>query len=120
INPMIVDGQMLGGAVHGIGTSLYEHIIYDEAAQPQTTTLAEYLMPTATQVPHIDIIHNDFPTPLNPLGIKGVGESGVIPAPAAIISAVENALSGFNVRIAETPISPQRIVELVAASRTPG
>ena len=117
INPMIVDGQMLGGAVHGIGTSLYEHIIYDEAAQPQTTTLAEYLMPTSMQAPQIDIIHNDFPSPLNPLGIKGVGESGVIPAPAAIISAVENALSQFDVRITETPISPQRIVEMVDAGR---
>jgi aerobic carbon-monoxide dehydrogenase large subunit len=117
INPMIVDGQMVGGAAHGIGTSLYEHIIYDDQAQPQTTTLAEYLMPTATQIPQIDIIHNDFPTPLNPLGIKGVGESGVIPAPAAIISAVENALADFNVQIAESPISPQRIVELVANGR---
>jgi aerobic carbon-monoxide dehydrogenase large subunit len=120
INPMMVDGQVLGGTVHGIGNSLYERIIYDDAAQPQTTTLAEYLMPTATQVPPIEVIHNDFPTPLNPLGIKGVGESGTIPAPAAVISAVENALAPFGVRISETPITPQRIIELVAAARGRG
>ena len=120
INPMIVDGQVLGGAVHGIGTALFEHIVYDDAAQPQTTTFAEYLLPTASEIPPIGIIHNDFPSPLNPLGVKGVGESGTIPAPAAVISAVEDALKPFGVRITETPITPQRIVELIAEARARG
>ena len=114
INPMIVDGQVLGGIVHGIGNALLEWMRFDDAAQPQTTTLADYLLPTAADVPHMAIIHLESPTPLNPLGIKGAGEGGTIPAPAAIISAVEDALVPFGVRIAQSPITPQRLVELIA------
>ena len=117
INPMIVDGQILGATVHGIGNALYEWMKYDEHGQPLTTTLAEYLMPTAPEVPQIEIVHRCSPSPLNPLGVKGAGEGGTIPAPAAIISAVEDALAPFGVRIAQSPVTPDRLVALIAAAR---
>jgi carbon-monoxide dehydrogenase large subunit len=113
INPMIVEGQIIGGVVHGIGNALFERMTYDETAQPVSTNFADYLLPTATELPRIELISHVSPSPLNPLGVKGVGECGVIPAAAAIISAIEHALDAFGIRIVETPISPARIVELV-------
>ncbi len=113
INPMVVDGQVIGGVAHGIGNALFERMVYDDNAQPLSTNFGEYLLPLATDVPHIDLVHFETPTPLNPLGLKGAGEGGTIPAIAAIISAVENALAPFGVTIAEAPISPQRLVELL-------
>lgn len=113
INPTIVEGQLRGGVAHGIGNALFERMGYDENAQPVTTTFADYLLPTATVVPNIEIIHHECPSTLNPLGVKGVGEAGTIPAAAAIISAVEHALEPFGVRIAEAPISPVRLIELI-------
>jgi carbon-monoxide dehydrogenase large subunit len=117
INPAIVDGQMLGGIAHGIGNALLERMIFDDAGQPMTTTLAEYLLPTSTHVPRIRVIHRESPTPLNPLGVKGVGEGGVLPTPAAIIAAIEDALSEFNVYLDHAPISPADIVAKIAAAR---
>jgi carbon-monoxide dehydrogenase large subunit len=117
INPMIVDGQVIGGTAHGIGNTLYEWMGYDENAQPLTTNFAEYLLVSATEVPNINLIHMESPTPLNPLGVKGVGECGVAPASAAIVGAVENALSPFNVHIDQVPIRPAEIVSLVNAGR---
>ena len=116
INPMIVEGQIIGGAVHGIGNALFERMSYDENAQPITTNFGEYLLPASTEIPTIEVIHHVSPSPLNPLGVKGVGEGGVIPAAAAIVSAVEDALKPFGVKIDETPIFPHRIVELVKAA----
>ena len=116
INPMIVEGQIQGGVAHGIGNALFEWMGYDENAQPVITTFADYLLPSSTEVPNIEIIHHEFPSTLNPLGVKGVGEAGTIPAAAAIASAVENALVPFSVRIGEAPISPMRIVELIDAA----
>ncbi len=113
INPMIVDGQVIGGVAHGVGNALLERMVYDDNAQPISTNFGEYLMPLATDVPHVDLVHLETPSPLNPLGLKGAGEGGTIPAIAAIISAVENALAPFGVIIAEAPITPQRIVELL-------
>ena len=117
INPLIVDGQIQGGVAHGIGNALLEWMGYDENAQPTTVTFADYLLPTATDVPAVEMIHQQTPTPLNPLGAKGAGEGGTIPAAAAIISAVENALSPFAVHIAEAPIFPERITQLLDAAR---
>jgi carbon-monoxide dehydrogenase large subunit len=115
INPMVVDGQVVGGVAHGIGNALFERMLYDENAQPLSVTFADYLLPLATDVPRVDLVHLETPSPLNPLGMKGAGEGGTIPAIAAIISAVENALAPFGVTIAEAPITPQRIVELLGA-----
>jgi len=117
INPMVVEGQVVGGIAHGIGNALFERLYHDSGAQPQTTNFAEYLLPTATDMPPIKILHTETASPLNPLGVKGAGEGGTIASIAAIIGAVENALAPFGITINEAPISPARIVELVSAAR---
>ncbi len=114
VNPMIVEGQVHGGIAHGIGNAVFEWMGYDEAGQPVTTTFADYLLPTATAVPRFETLYKESPSPHNPLGVKGVGEIGVIPAAAAVISAIEDALSPFNVRIAQMPITPPELLELIA------
>jgi carbon-monoxide dehydrogenase large subunit len=115
INPLVVDGQIVGGVAHGVGNALLERMVYDEQAQPLTTHFGEYLLPLATDVPHVDLVHLETPSPFNPLGVKGAGEGGTIASIAAILSAVEDALAPYGVKIAEAPISPQRIVELLGA-----
>jgi carbon-monoxide dehydrogenase large subunit len=119
INPMIVEGQITGGVVHGIGNALFERMVYDETAQPVSTSFADYLLPSATDLPPIELISHVSPSPLNPLGVKGVGECGVIPAAAAIISAIEHALDKFGVHLTETPVRPVRIVELLNSVTSP-
>jgi carbon-monoxide dehydrogenase large subunit len=116
INPMMVDGQVQGGFAHGIGNALYEWMRYDDAGQPVTTTFADYLMPTATEVPMLTTLYKETPSPLNPLGVKGVGEAGTIPAAAALISAIEDALSPFKVRIGGYPLTPMRLCALIRAA----
>ena len=118
INPMIVEGQLVGGTVHGIGNALYEWMGYDAGAQPLTTTFADYLLASATEVPKIEVHFLECPSPLNPLGVKGVGESGCVPAAGAIVAAVENALSPFGVTIGEYPVTPARLFALIAAARS--
>ncbi|MCX7317321.1 MAG: molybdopterin-dependent oxidoreductase, partial [Hyphomicrobiales bacterium] len=113
INPMLVDGQIRGGVVHGIGNALFERMIYDENGQPQTTNYGEYLLPLATEMPRIEIVHMESPSPRNPIGVKGAGEGGTIPAAACVISAIEDALSPFHVRLGSHPLSPQDLVELI-------
>jgi len=113
----IVDGQIIGGVAHGIGNALYEWMGFDDNCQPVTATFAEYLLITAPEMPQIELVHQESPTPLNPLGVKGVGESGVIPAAAAIVSAIEDALAPFGAHIAQTPIRPAEILALIEAGR---
>ena len=117
INPMMVEGQVHGGVVHGIGNTFYEWMGYDDAGQPVTTTFADYLLPTATELPMLETLYKETPSPLNPLGVKGVGEAGTIPAAAALISAVEDALTPFNVRIGHVPLSPMKLLEMIKAAR---
>ena len=119
INPLLADGQIHGGTAHGIGNALFEWMGYDENAQPVVTNFAEYLLPTATVVPRFEITHLEHPSTLNPLGLRGIGEAGTVPAVAAVISAVENALEPFGVQIREAPISPKRLIELIAEAREP-
>jgi aerobic carbon-monoxide dehydrogenase large subunit len=116
INPLIVEGQVQGGVAHGIGNALFEWMKYDENAQPLTTTFADYLLPVATDVPTCVIAHIETPNPLNPLGVKGAGEGGTIPAPAAIVGAIEDALAPFGVHFAEAPLTPERIVAALRAA----
>src|SRR5712671_3161909 len=113
INPLIVDGQIQGGVAHGIGNALLEFMGYDSNAQPTTVSLADYLLPGACDVPNIDAVHLQTPSPLNPLGVKGAGEGGTIPAAAAIVAAIENALEPFAVKLTESPITPARIMALL-------
>jgi carbon-monoxide dehydrogenase large subunit len=114
INPMLVDGQVRGGVAHGIGNAILEWMGFDEAGQPVTTTFADYLLPTAVEVPAIATLYQETPSPLNPLGAKGAGEVSTIPTAAAVISAIEDALTPFGVRIAQTPVTPAKLVELIA------
>jgi aerobic carbon-monoxide dehydrogenase large subunit len=118
VNPSIVEGQVHGGIAHGIGNAVLEWMGYDAAGQPITTTFADYLLPTATDVPKLETLYKESPSPHNPLGVKGVGEVGVIPAAAAVISAIEDALAPFNVRIAQMPVAPHKLVELIAQGAT--
>jgi carbon-monoxide dehydrogenase large subunit len=116
INPMIAAGQIMGGIAHGVGNALYEWMAYDENAQPLTTTLADYLLPTAADMPALDLGHRETPTPLNALGVKGIGEAGVLPIPAAIVAAVEDALAPFNIRIRQFPIRPRDLAAMLATT----
>lgn len=116
INPMMLEGQILGGVVHGIGMALFEWMRYDEDGQPLSGTYADYLLPTADVVPNIEIHHMESPSPLNPLGVKGAAESGTIGAPAAIVSAIEDALQPLDVRINELPVTPTRLRAAIKAA----
>ena len=118
INPLLVDGQIRGGVAHGIGNALHEHMRFDSEAQPVTTNYADYLLPGATDLPSIEVIHLETPSPLNPIGVKGAGEGGTIPATACVISGVEDALAPFGVTLNEHPVSPQRIVELIGKAKS--
>ncbi len=114
INPMLVEGQVRGGVAHGIGNAILEWMGYDAVGQPLTTSFADYLLPSATEIPTIETLFRETPSPLNPLGAKGAGEVSTIPTAAAVISAIEDALQPFGVRIAQTPITPQKLVELIS------
>jgi carbon-monoxide dehydrogenase large subunit len=113
INPTIVEGQIHGGVVQGIGGAFYERLFFDDSGQLINASFMDFLMPTAVEVPDIEIAHIETPSPLNPLGVKGVGEAGTIPVAAVVAEAIEDALSPFGVRIREIPLSPPRIRELL-------
>ncbi len=113
INPMIVDGQVRGGVVQGIGTALYEEIPYDEQGQPLAGTLADYLVPGAAELPAIKIVHLSTPTPYTEYGVKGMGEGGAIAPPAAIANAVRDALAPLGAEVNETPLSPRRVLAAI-------
>ncbi|HJP68148.1 MAG TPA: xanthine dehydrogenase family protein molybdopterin-binding subunit [Sphingomicrobium sp.] len=117
LNPLLVDGQIMGGVVHGIGNALFERMIYDGQGQPLTTNYGEYLLPLATEIPRIKIGHIETLSPLSALGAKGAGEGGTIAAAPAIISAVEHALSRWNVRLSKHPISPPDLVEAIERAK---
>ena len=112
INPMIVEGQVTGGVAQGIGGAFFEHIDYDEDGNPRNANFMDFLMPFSTEIPHIDIYHLETPSPLNALGIKGVGEAGTIPVAAVLAAAVDDALKPFGVkRFMKAPLSPNMIHE---------
>jgi aerobic carbon-monoxide dehydrogenase large subunit len=111
INPVLVDGQIVGGVAHGISNVLFERMVYDrETGQPQTTNYGEYLLVSAPDMPRMHLSHMETPSPWNPIGVKGAGEGGTIPCLNAVVSAIEDALG---VKVNEYPLSPERIVELM-------
>ena len=112
INPLILDGQIHGGVAQGIGNAFYEQLHFDENGQLLNASFMDFLLPTALDVPHIDIGHHETKSPLNPLGIKGAGEAGAIPTAAVFAQAVENALGPDGPEILEIPLSPNRLFEL--------
>jgi 2-furoyl-CoA dehydrogenase large subunit len=118
INPGIVEGQVHGATVHGIAAALFEEFIYDEAGQLLTTSFMDYLKPTAADLPSIEGDRLETPSPLTLLGTKGVGEGGAVVAPAAIASAVEDALEPLGIHIATLPITPSRLWEVVSRQET--
>lgn len=113
INPTVVEGQVHGGVAQGIGGSFYERMVYDDEAQPLSSTFMDYLIPTTMEVPDIETIHIETPSTLNPLGIKGAGEAGVIPVAALMASALDDALRPFGVKVTSMPLSPSDIRELI-------
>ncbi len=119
VNPMIVDGQVWGGVAQGIGTALYEEMEFDADAQPLASTLADYTLPGATEIPVLRIDHMETPSPYTTFGQKGIGEGGAIGPPAAIANAVNDALRPLGVRLDQLPITPRRIVAAVLAGASP-
>ncbi len=113
VNPMIADGQVLGGAAQGIGTALYEEMPFDDNGQPLAGTLAEYILPGATEVPDITIDHMETPSPYSRFGQKGIGEGGAIGSVAAVCNAVNDALSQIGAEVRETPITPVRVLAAI-------
>jgi aerobic carbon-monoxide dehydrogenase large subunit len=121
VNPMIVDGQIRGGTAQGIGTCIYEAMPFDAQGQPMAATMADYLLPSACEVPRIRILHMETPSPYTSFGAKGIGEGGAVGPPAAIVSAVNDALRPLGVEVCDLPLSPERIrgaIEAAGASGT--
>ena len=114
VNPMIVDGQVIGGVAQGIGTALYEEMPFDAFGQPGAVTLADYLLPGATEVPSLRISHMETPSPLTEFGQKGIGEGGAIGPPAAIACAVNDALRQLGARVDRLPITPEHVLAALA------
>jgi len=118
VNPMIVDGQVYGGLAQGIGTALYEEMPFDANGQPLATTLADYMLPGATEVPMLQIAHMETPSPYTEFGQKGIGEGGAIGPPAAIANAVNDALRPLGARVDQLPITPRRVLSAIMEARS--
>ena len=117
INPMIVEGQLHGGIVQAIGQALYERAVYDENGQLLTGSMMDYHVPTAADVPSVTLDHTVTPSPVNPLGVKGIGEAGTIGATPAVVNAVVDALSGLGVKHLDMPLMPERVWRAIRAAK---
>jgi carbon-monoxide dehydrogenase large subunit len=116
LNPLLVEGQIHGGIAQGAAQALLEEVRYDEDGNPITSNLADYAMISATELPSFEIVHHETPTPVNPLGAKGIGESGTIGSTPAVQSAVADALSHLGVRHIDMPATPERVWRAIAAT----
>jgi aerobic carbon-monoxide dehydrogenase large subunit len=110
VNPLLVEGQIMGGAAQGLGGVLCEAIAYDRDGQLLSGSLMDYALPAASDIPPFKIVHQHSPSPLNPLGVKGVGEGGAVAPPAAIANAVCDALAPFGVEVNATPVKPEHLL----------
>jgi carbon-monoxide dehydrogenase large subunit len=119
VNPMIVDGQICGGTAQGIGTCLYEEMPFDPKGQPLASTMLDYMLPGATEVPDIRVMHMQTPSPYTEFGIKGLGEGGAVGPPAAIVSAVNDALKPLGVEVYDLPLTPDRILNAIEGGSRP-
>jgi carbon-monoxide dehydrogenase large subunit len=117
LNPRIVEGQVHGGVAQGLGGALFEELAYDDQGQPRAQTLMEYVMPAATQVPAMRIAHLATPSPLNPLGVKGIGEAGCVGAPPAVMLAVLDALKPLGVEQLDMPATAHRVWQAIQSAR---
>jgi len=116
INPLLVDGQVHGGIVQSIGQALYEEVIYDDQGQLVTGELMDYALPKASQIPWLETDRTETPSPVNPLGVKGVGEAGTIGATPAIVNAVVDALAPYGVTHIDMPVRPEKVWQLINAN----
>jgi carbon-monoxide dehydrogenase large subunit len=119
LNPLIVEGQLEGGLVQGVGATMYEHVVYDEGGQPRATTFLDYLLPTSAEAPEIVQRHSETPSERNPLGVKGVGEAGPIAPPAAIANAIIDAVGPTRIQLNSLPLSPAVVAEAIRAAAHP-
>jgi carbon-monoxide dehydrogenase large subunit len=120
VNPLLVEGQVIGGFSNGLGNALFEESTYDELGQPTATTLADYTAPTAPAMPDLKLDFIETPSPFSMFGIKGIGENGAIGPPASIMNAVNDALRPLGVAVFETPISARRVRDAIARARAGG
>jgi aerobic carbon-monoxide dehydrogenase large subunit len=120
INPLLIDGQVHGGAVHAIGQALYEQVVYDEQGQLVTGTFVDYALPSAADVPRFETDRTETPTPTNTLGVKGVGEAATIAASPAIVNAVVDALKPLGITYLDMPLTPMRVWQAINAARSGG
>ncbi len=118
INPTVVEGQVAGGVIQGLGGVLLEDFVYDSDGNPLTSTFMDYLLPTASEVPDLEIGHIMSESTTNPGGFKGLGEGGAIGSHAAVANAVADALAHLGVKVTKTPLGPEDIFALVEAART--
>ena len=117
INPMLVDEQMRGGIVQGIGGALFEECLYDESGLLKNGSMADYLVPMAAEMPDILVDHIETPITSTQLGAKGTGEAGTAGAPAAVMNAINDALAPFGARVTSQPVTPEKILQALAAAR---
>jgi carbon-monoxide dehydrogenase large subunit len=117
LNPMLVEGQVHGGIAQGVAQALFEEVRYDEEGNCVTGTLASYAMPSAADLPGFETMHTETPTPLNPLGAKGIGESGTIGSTPAVHNAVVDALAHLGVTHVDMPLTPERVWRAIQAAR---
>jgi carbon-monoxide dehydrogenase large subunit len=116
INPMIVEGQVHGGVAQGIAEALYEEAMYDEHGNLMTSSMTQYLVPSAVEIPSFVVDRTVTPSTTNPLGVKGIGEAGTIAAPPAVVNAVIDAVSHLGVTHIEKPVSPERVWRAIRAA----
>jgi carbon-monoxide dehydrogenase large subunit len=117
VNPMLIDGQIHGGVVHAIGQALYEQVAYDAQGQLVTGTFVDYALPTAAEVPSFETDRTETPSPVNSLGVKGIGEAGTIAATPAVTAAVLDALQPLGVEWIDMPLTPRRVWEAIEQAR---
>ena len=118
INPMVVEGQVRGGVAQGIAAALYEQVVYSDDGQPQTTSLMDYLVPTASEIPQVEIFHLETPSEHSETGAKGMGEGGTMGAPACVASAVNDALAHLDIELDSLPILPEQVLVAIKRART--
>jgi carbon-monoxide dehydrogenase large subunit len=116
VNPLLVEAQVVGGVAQGLGTALYEEIPYDDNGQPLASTFLDYMLPGFTEVPDVRVLHMETPSPHTRFGIKGMGEGGAIAPPAVIVNAINDAMRALGARIDQTPATPDRVLEAIAAA----
>lgn len=120
VNPLIVEAQVVGGVAQGLGTALYEEIPYDENGQPLASTFLDYMIPGATEVPDVRVLHLETPSPHTRFGIKGMGEGGAIAPPAVVVNAINDALRSLGATVTQTPVTPDRILDAIARAAVAG